>query len=149
MCWAPGATSRSPTSCCGSTARRWRLVGERARRGAVPPLEENLLLVEVNRLDASRRMLESRVEVFTLQLKALAAWPAEAALTLKGDLGAPPPTIDRPAGVAQALEQRADLRAAQADAAMARAKILKEQAEGRWDASISRQLPASGLRLRA
>ena len=113
------------------------LVGERARRGAVPPLEENLLLVEVNRLEASRRMLESRVEVFTLQLKALVAWPPEAALTLKGDLGAPSPTIDRPAGVAQALERRADLRAAQADAAMARAKILKEQAEGRWDASIS------------
>jgi len=39
--------------------------------------------------------------------------------------------------VARALEQRADLRVAQADAAMARAKILKERAEGRWDASIS------------
>lgn len=114
------------------------LVGERARRGAVPPLEENLLLVEVNRLDASRRMLESRVEVFTLQLKALTAWPAEAPLTLTGDLGGPPPpTIDRQAAVAQALAQRADLRAAQADAAMARAKIAKEQAEGRWDASFS------------
>jgi cobalt-zinc-cadmium efflux system outer membrane protein len=114
------------------------LVGERARRGAVPPLEENLLLVEVNRLEASRRMLESRVEVFTLQLKALTAWPAEAPLTLKGDLvGAPPPVIDRQAGVAQALAQRPDLRAAQADAAMARAKVSKEQAEGRWDASFS------------
>jgi len=114
------------------------LVGERARRGAVPPLEENLLLVEVNRLDAGRRMLESRVEVFTLQLKALTAWPAEALLTLTGDLGGPPPpTIDRQAAVAQALAQRADLRAAQADAAMARAKIAKEQAEGRWDASFS------------
>jgi outer membrane protein, heavy metal efflux system len=114
------------------------LVGERARRGAVPPLEENLLLVEVNRLDAGRRMLESRMEVFTLQLKALTAWPAEAPLTLTGDLGGPPPpTIDRQAAVAQALAQRADLRAAQADAAMARAKIAKEQAEGRWDASFS------------
>ena len=114
------------------------LVGERARRGAVPPLEENLLLVEVNRLDAGRRMLESRVEVFTLQLKALTAWPVEAPLTLTGDLGGPPPpTIDRQAAVAQALAQRADLRAAQADAAMARAKIAKEQAEGRWDASFS------------
>ncbi len=114
------------------------LVGERARRGAVPPLEENLLLVEVNRLDAGRRMLESRVEVLTLQLKALTAWPAEAPLTLTGDLGGPPPpTIDRQAAVAQALAQRADLRAAQADAAMARAKIAKEQAEGRWDASFS------------
>ncbi len=83
------------------------LVGERARRGAV-------------------------------QLKALTAWPAEAPLTLTGDLGGPPPpTIDRQAAVAQALAQRADLRAAQADAAMARAKIAKEQAEGRWDASFS------------
>ncbi len=114
-----------------------RLVGERVRRGAATPLEENLLLVEVNRLEANRRMVASRVEIFTLQLKALAAWPAESSLTLKGDLGVPPPTIDRPAGVARALESRADLRVAQADAAMARAKILKEQAEGRWDASIS------------
>ena len=114
------------------------LVGERARRGAVPPLEENLLLVEVNRLEAGRRMLESRVEVFTLQLKALTAWPAEAPLTLTGDLGvAPTPSLDRPAAVAQALDRRADLRAAQADAAMARAKVAKEQAEGRWDASFS------------
>ena len=113
------------------------LVGERARRGAAPPLEENLLLVEVNRLEASRRMLESRAEVFTLQLKALTAWPTEAGLTLRGDLGTPPPTIDRQAGITQALAQRADLRTAQADAAMARARILKEQAEGRWDASVS------------
>lgn len=114
-----------------------RLVGERARRGAVPPLEESLLLVEVNRLEASRRMQESRVEVFTLQLKALTAWPTESGLTLRGDLGEPPPTMDRAAGIARALERRSDLRVAQADAAMARAKILKEQAEGRWDASIS------------
>ncbi|PYO52603.1 MAG: hypothetical protein DMD83_25575 [Candidatus Rokuibacteriota bacterium] len=113
------------------------LIGERARRGAAPPLDENLLLVEVNRLDANRRMLESRVEVFTLQLKALAVWPPEEPLTLTGDLGAAPLVLDRSTGVARALEQRADLRVAQADAAMARAKILKEQAEGRWDASIS------------
>lgn len=113
------------------------LVGERARRGAAPPLDESLLLVEVNRLEANRRMLESRVEIFTLQLKALAAWPADAPLVLMGDLGASPPTIERPAGVAQALAQRADLRVAQADAAMARAKVLKERAEGRWDASVS------------
>lgn len=113
------------------------LIGERARRGAVPPLEENLLLVEVNRLDANRRMLESRVEIFTLQLKALAAWPAEAPLSVEGDLSAPLPALDRAARLARALVDRSDLRAAQADAAMARAKILKEEAEGRWDASFS------------
>jgi cobalt-zinc-cadmium efflux system outer membrane protein len=113
------------------------LVGERLRRGASTPLEENLLLVEANRLEANRRMVESRVEVFTLQLKALTAWPAEGPLTLTGDLGAPPPAPDRAMAIAQALARRSDLRVAQADAAMARARILKEQAEGRWDASIS------------
>jgi cobalt-zinc-cadmium efflux system outer membrane protein len=114
-----------------------RLVGERARRGAIPSIDENLLLVEVNRLDANRSMVESRVEVFTLQLKALTAWPSDGPLVLTGDLGAPAPVPDRAAGVTRALDRRADLRVAQADAAMARARILKEQAEGRWDASIN------------
>jgi len=113
------------------------LVGERARRGAVPALEESLLLVEVNRLDANRRMVASRVEVFTFQLKALTAWPAEDPLTLQGDLTTRPSTPDRVVGLATALDERSDLRVAQADAAMARAKILKEQADGRWDASVS------------
>ena len=113
------------------------LVGERARRGAVPALEESLLLVEVNRLDANRSMVASRVEVFTFQLKALTAWPAEDPLTLQGDLTTRPSTPDRVVGLATALDQRSDLRVAQADAAMARANILKEQADGRWDASVS------------
>jgi cobalt-zinc-cadmium efflux system outer membrane protein len=113
------------------------LIGERVRRGAVPPLEESLLLVEVNRLEAKRRLVESQVEVFTLQLKALTALPPEAPVSLKGGLIPPAMTLDRAAGVARALERRPDLRVAQADAAMARAKILKEQAEGRWDASVN------------
>jgi cobalt-zinc-cadmium efflux system outer membrane protein len=113
------------------------LIGERVRRGAVPPLEESLLLVEVNRLEAKRRLLESQLEVFTLQLKALTAFPPEASLSLKGELIPPAMTLDRPAGVARALQRRPDLQVAQADAAMARAKILKEQAEGRWDASVN------------
>ncbi len=113
------------------------LVGERVRRGAVPPLEENLLLVEVNRLDASRRLLESRAEIFSLQLRSLAALPAEAPFSLAGELEPAAPIQDRGGAMAQALAQRADLRAARADEATARARVLKEQAEGRWDASVS------------
>ena len=37
------------------------------RLGAIPPLEESLRLVEVNRLDAQRRMLQSRVDVLILE----------------------------------------------------------------------------------
>ncbi len=113
------------------------LVGERARRGAIPPLEESLLLVEVNRLEASRRLLESRIEIFGLQLKTLAALPADAPLSLAGELGPSPLALERAGGIAKALDRRADMLAARADAAMARAKVLKEEAEGRWDASVS------------
>src|SRR5216110_1638454 len=40
------------------------LIGERVRRGATPPIEESLLQVEVNRLDASQKLLAGRVDVF-------------------------------------------------------------------------------------
>lgn len=113
------------------------LIGERVRRGAAPPLEESLLLVEVNRLEAKRRLLESQVEVFALQLRVLVGLPVEVPLSVKGDLSQPPPTPDRPSAINRALERRPDLQVARADAATARARILKEEAEGRWDASIS------------
>jgi outer membrane protein, heavy metal efflux system len=114
-----------------------RLLGERARRGAIPPLEESLLLVEVNRLDAQRRMLQSRVDVLTLEVRAVAAYPPEAPVTVGGDLSEFPGPPDRAEAIAGALAGRADLVMARADAATARARIAKEQAEGRWDASVS------------
>jgi cobalt-zinc-cadmium efflux system outer membrane protein len=114
-----------------------RLIGERARRGAIPPLEESLLLVEVNRLEAQRQMLESRVEVFTLDLKVLAAFLADAPLSVRGELSEFPSSPDRASAPVHALGERPDLLLARADAAAARARILKEQAEGRWDASVS------------
>jgi cobalt-zinc-cadmium efflux system outer membrane protein len=113
------------------------LVGERARRGAVPPLEASLLEVEVNRLDASQRLLAGRVEVLTVQLKSLAGMPPDVALTLRGDLAGLRLAIDRAEAVREALAGRADLDAARAEAAMATAQVRKERAEGRWDASIN------------
>ncbi len=114
-----------------------RLVGDRVREGAAPALEENLLLVEVNRLEASRQMLASREVVFALQLKALAGMEPDAPLTLRGELAGASPAVSRADAVEQALSRRPDLEAARADTAMARAKIRKEEAEGRWDASVS------------
>jgi cobalt-zinc-cadmium efflux system outer membrane protein len=114
-----------------------RLVGDRVREGASPALEENLLLVEVNRLEAGRQMLESRVTVLALQLKALAGMEPDGLLTLRGDLAGAAPGVSRAEAVAQALAGRPDLEVVRADAAMARARIRKEEAEGRWDASVS------------
>jgi cobalt-zinc-cadmium efflux system outer membrane protein len=114
-----------------------RIIQDRVREGAVPPLEENLMLVEVNRLDASRQLLASRVEVFALQLKALTGMTPEAPFSLRGELVPAPPPLDRTEGVRRALAGRPDLESARTDTAMAHAKVRKEEAEGRWDASVN------------
>ncbi len=113
------------------------LMEERVRRGAAPPLEGSLLLVEVNRLDAAQQLMESRVEVLHLQLRALAGLPPEEPIDVGGALEAPAVRVDRASGLARAAAIRPDIRAARAEAAMARARIQKEEAEGRWDASVN------------
>ncbi len=113
------------------------LATQRVRRGAIPALDENLERVEVNRLDASRETLASRVEVLTLGLKMLVGLAPEAPLALKGDLSVPVLTRRREEALQEALSLRPDLLATRAEAAMAQAKVRKEEAEGRWDASVN------------
>jgi cobalt-zinc-cadmium efflux system outer membrane protein len=113
------------------------LVQQRVRRGATPSLDENLMRVEVNRLDASRRILTGKVEVLTLQLKALAGLAPQAQLALRGDLSPAPAGLEPEEGLRLALAARPDLLVAQAEVAMAGAKVRKEEAEGRWDASVN------------
>lgn len=113
------------------------LLQTRVRQGAAPPLEENLLRVEVNRLEAGRRLLASQVEVLALQLKTFVGLEPEAPLALRGDLRPAPVPLDLQEGLRQALAVRSDLLVARAEVAMAEAMIQKERAEGRWDASVN------------
>ena len=117
--------------------RAHAVVGNRVREGAAPALDENLQLVEVNRLDASRQLLASRVEIATLQLKLLAGMAPDAPLAVRGDLATSPPMLDRAEAGRRALAARPDLTGVRAELALARAMIRKEQAEGRWDASVN------------
>lgn len=117
--------------------RSFGLVQQRVREGANPPLDESLQLVEVNRLEASRRLLASRVEIAMLQLKAQAGLAPEAPVGIRGELTPVPLVADRADAVRQALAARADIEAARAEAAMARAMVRKEEAEGRWDATVN------------
>jgi cobalt-zinc-cadmium efflux system outer membrane protein len=119
------------------TRAAFALVQARVREGAVPPLEESLLLVEVNRLEGSRRLVESRAEILVLQLKALVGLPPEAPLALRGDLTPPPATLDPARSASRAVAGRPDLEVVRIDVALARARIRKEEADGRWDASVS------------
>lgn len=113
------------------------LIHERASQGAAPPFDESLLLVEVNRLEASLGILEGRLEVLGLQLKLLAGMPPGEPLSLQGELSPAPLALDRGQALTRALADRPDLVIARAEAAMAQAKIRKEEAEGRWDASVN------------
>ena len=113
-----------------------RLVEERVRAGAAPALDGGLARVEVNRLEASRPLLASRVEVATLQLKALAGMRVAEPIVVRGDLSAAPVAPDA-AALAGRLSERPDVRAAGAEIAMAEARVRRERAEGRWDASVN------------
>jgi cobalt-zinc-cadmium efflux system outer membrane protein len=114
-----------------------RLVRERVRQGATPALEENLMLVEVNRLEATRQMLGSRVEITTLQLKALAGIAPDVPLSIRGQLASTAAIPEAAEAAQHALASRPDLAVARNDVAMGTAKIRKEQAEARWDASVN------------
>jgi cobalt-zinc-cadmium efflux system outer membrane protein len=113
------------------------VVAARVRQGAAPSLDEGLQLVETNRLDASRQLAQSRVEIAGLQLKLLAGMAPDAPLALKGGLALAPLPLDRADATQRAVRDRPDLAVARGEAAMAAAMIRKEQADGRWDATIN------------
>ena len=117
--------------------RSLAVVRDRVREGGAPSIDENLQLVEVGRLEASETVLASRIEVLTLQLKTVAGLPVDRPLVLLDELRAAPVTLDPEAALRQALAERPDVRTARAEVAAGRARIRKEQAEGRWDASVS------------
>jgi outer membrane protein, heavy metal efflux system len=113
------------------------LVEQRVRQGAAPALDENLMRVEVNRLEAGRLMQASRIDVAILQLKALSGTPPDEPLDIRGDLSSPPSAPAVADALGRGVEQRPDVRAARAEVAVAQAKVRKEQADGRWDASVN------------
>ena len=84
------------------------LLHARVKRGAAPPLEEKMLRVEVNRLEASRQLLQSQAEIRALEVKTLVGLEPEAALALRGDLRPAPVQGGLQAGLTQALAVRSD-----------------------------------------
>jgi outer membrane protein, heavy metal efflux system len=121
----------------GINQKGFGLVRDRVQQGSAPTLDENLVLVEVNRLEASLSMLKSRVEVLGLQLRLLAGMPPDEPLSLQGELAPRHLTLDRQQALTQALAGRPDIIVARSEAAMAHAKIRREEAEGRWDARFN------------
>lgn len=116
----------------------FNLIAARVVEGATPPLEQNIALVELNRLKSMRETSEGKVEVALLELRNLLGMLPEEPLRLRGDFDH---LIDQLPAVndatAQALRDRPDLQLFRALENLANARIEQARAEGRWDASVT------------
>lgn len=121
-----------------TTDQGYRLVAARVTEGRTAPLEQNMVLVEVNRIRSMRESNVGKVEVALLELRNLMGMRPEEPLRLRGDLDhliEPVPSIV----VAKdtALRERPDLRAARALEDLAEARIVQARSQGRPDASLT------------
>ena len=121
-----------------TTDRGFRLVAAKVKEGRTAPLEENMLLVEVNRIRSVRETNEGKVEVSLLELRSLIGMRPEESLRLKGDfdhLISPLPPVAT--ATDDALRTRPDIQAARAIEELTSARIDQARAEGRLDASLT------------
>lgn len=121
-----------------TTDQGYRLVAARVTEGRTAPLEQNMVLVEVNRLRSTRELNEGKVEVAMLELRNLIGMRPEEPLRLRGDLDRmiePLPSVA--ISTETALRDRPDLQAARALEMLAEARIAQARSEGRLDASLT------------
>jgi cobalt-zinc-cadmium efflux system outer membrane protein len=116
----------------------YKLVVARVMEGRTAPLEQNMVLVELNRLRSIRETSEGKVEIAMLELRNLIGMGPEAPLRLRGDfddlINSLQPVAEAEAG---ALNSRPDLLAARAMESLAEAQIEQARATGRLDASLT------------
>ena len=113
-----------------------QIVQARVERGKSAPLEQNVVFVEVNRIDAMRINFEGKTEVAMFELKKSAGMPPSEPLVLRGEFDVnrqPPPQDD---AIRNALAARPDLVAARAAENLALAQIEQARTEGKVDASL-------------
>ncbi|MEK6321861.1 MAG: TolC family protein [Acidobacteriota bacterium] len=113
-----------------------RLLQARVERGKSAPLEQNLLLVELNRVDVMRIGFESRAEVAILELKKVIGMPPGEPLRLRGEFDTTRQPATQSDAARNALATRPDLLAARATEKLASAQIEQARTEGKVDASI-------------
>ena len=132
-----------------ATGRQHELLRSRAEEGATPPLERDLLGVELRRLQADRVLQAGRAQAALFELKRVLGMNADAKLTVGETLedivqreSAAPRQVPATSAI---LDQRADVREAAARIEVADARIERVRAEGRFDV----RLLASYMRMNA
>jgi cobalt-zinc-cadmium efflux system outer membrane protein len=122
------------------TQSQFELLRSRVEQGASPPLERDLLDVELRRVQADRLLQAGRTETAMFELKRVLGMKADDTLTVRDrfeDL------VQRESVVAPssqdtstAVAQRADVREAAARIETAVAKMDRAESEGRFDVSL-------------
>jgi Cu(I)/Ag(I) efflux system membrane protein CusA/SilA len=116
----------------------FNLIAAKVVEGATPPLEQNMALVELNRLKSMRESVAGKVEVSLFELRNLIGMSPEQPLRLKGDFDH---LIDQLPSVFEATEhalrERPDVQAFRANETLAEARIEQARSEGRLDASLT------------
>ncbi len=123
-----------------TTRRQLALVRSRVEEGASPPIERDLLDVELRRLESDRLLQAGRTEAAVFELKRLLGMAPDSMLTVRDTLEGvvQRETLERPvtsSDTAQ-VQQRPDVREADARIAVADAKIDRARREGRLDLSV-------------
>jgi cobalt-zinc-cadmium efflux system outer membrane protein len=122
-----------------TTRRQHELLRSRVQEGAAPPLERDLLDVELRRLESNRLLLAGRTAAALFELKGVLGLRADATLAVRDTLEE---LVRRESTALMAvqdttvLDQRADVREAAARVDVAAAKIDRVLAEGRFDVSL-------------
>lgn len=120
-----------------ATRQQHQLLSARVQEGATPPLERDLLDVEVRRLESERLLKAGEVEAALVALKRAVGMPPDAILTVKETLD---DVMTRELSVQSALgtvlDQRADVRQAASHIELAEARIARSESEGRFDLTI-------------
>jgi cobalt-zinc-cadmium efflux system outer membrane protein len=121
------------------TFRQHALMSARADEGAIPPLERDLVRVELQRLEADRILEAGHAEHALIELKRLLGLRADAPLTLREDLEqlvAREIAADLPVVTDKRTTTRPDVAEAEARVNRAVARIDQARREGRFDVGL-------------
>jgi outer membrane protein, heavy metal efflux system len=114
-----------------ASRRTYELLRGRAEEGAAPPLERDVSLVELRRMESLRELAAGRLTVALTAMKRLLGRPADAELSLRGSLETIV-ELERSSGVgSRQTAERADVKQAEALAAVAQAQTQEARQEGK------------------
>jgi cobalt-zinc-cadmium efflux system outer membrane protein len=121
-----------------ATTRQSELLRARVEQGGTPPLERNLVEVELRRLQADRLLQAGQLDRAVFELKRLLGMRPSASLRLRDTIEQ---LVTREAAVplgsdAGAVAIRADVQEADARIRVADARIDRARREGRYDVSV-------------